>query len=202
MKRKSKLTRFGISTIVAFMLLGTIPASAEETYETTLSTDTIVETSVIDVDQSERGVNYPTQVWDLSDGTYGEDHGEESGGYFYPLYGGHYTYTSYKFITNTGKISVDLSLMAQQNYTNERRVSVTLYEQKKGESNWMTNSNKLFSFTPDEHNIYKSFSNTFEYDNLSSDYYYCVRFYNSSPGWPTASNVQYYSFDGEFSVSQ
>lgn len=202
MKRKSKLTRFGISTIAAFMLLGTIPASAEETYETTLSTDTIVETSVIDVDQSERGANYPTQVWDLSDGTYGEDHGEESGGYFYPLYGGRYTYTSYKFITNTGKISVDLSLMAQQNYTNERRVSVTLYEQKKGESNWMTNSNKLFSFTPDEHNIYKSFSNTFEYDNLSSDYYYCVRFYNSSPGWPTASNVQYYSFDGEFSVSQ
>lgn len=131
-----------------------------------------------------------------------EDHDEVSGGMFYPLYGGHYTYTSYKFQTNTGKIEVELSLLADVNYTNKRQLSLNLYRQEKGKSGWSIVGFETSSFTPDPNNYEKKFKDKVKFDGLSSDYYYCIKFYNSSPGWSTSNYEQYYAIAGDFSISQ
>lgn len=123
-------------------LLNSVSAAAEETNETISFVDFDMEADDIDDNQKERGANYPTQLWDWTNGVYGDNNSEDEGS-FYPLYGGHWTYTSYMFQTNTGKLNVKLSLIADVNFTNARRLSVSLYQQEKGKSGAF--DNVLFS---------------------------------------------------------
>lgn len=97
---------------------------------------------------------------------------------------------------------MELSLYADVNYTNDRRLSVSLYKQEIGESDWSIVVNKLFPFTPDIHDQYKKFESTLSFEGLSSDYYYCFEFFNSSPGWTTSNYPSYFAIGGDFSVSQ
>lgn len=71
-------------------------ASAEEINETNSSANIIMVEGNINDNPNQRGFKFPTKIWNLSDGVYGGDHNEETGGMFYPLYGGRYTYSGYK----------------------------------------------------------------------------------------------------------
>ncbi len=203
MKFKKLFLHAIVSVMATCTILGSVSASANEIVQTIPSDDFVINAGDNNDDNpNERGLKFPTKIWNLSDGVYGEDHSEETGGMFYPLYGGCYTYTGYKFETNTGNLNVELSAYADVNFTNERRLSVNLYQQEKGKSGWSMVINKLFSFTPDIHNQYKKFEKTISFEDLSSDYYYCIRFYNSSPGWATSNDPDYFAIAGDFSISQ
>ena len=67
-----------------------------------------------------RGSTAPTTLWDWSDGDYE--------GSCLPLYRGRGVYTNYKFKPTAKKLTVDLDMYADEDWTENRKLTVTLYK--------------------------------------------------------------------------
>ncbi len=117
-----------------------------------------------------RGSTAPTTLWDWSDGDYE--------GSCLPLYRGRGVYTNYKFKPTAKKLTVDLDLYADEDWTDNRKLTVTLY--KKSGNSWTSAGQKTFRFVPDPSDAYKTFSFSHTFTGLDNSTEYCVRLYNDS----------------------
>lgn len=117
-----------------------------------------------------RGSTAPTTLWDWYDGEYN--------GSCLPLYRGRGVYTNYKFKPTAKKLTVSLELYADEDWTDNRKLTVYLY--KRSGSSWISAGQKTFRFVPDPDDQYKTFDFSHTFTGLDNSTEYCVRLYNDS----------------------
>jgi len=117
-----------------------------------------------------RGSTAPTTLWDWYDGDYN--------GSCLPLYRGRGVYTNYKFKPTAKKLTVSLELYADEDWTDNRKLTVYLY--KRSGSSWISAGQKTFRFVPDPDDQYKTFDFSHTFTGLDNSTEYCVRLYNDS----------------------
>lgn len=117
-----------------------------------------------------RGSTAPTTLWEWDDGVYN--------GSCLPLYRGRGVYTNYKFKPTAKKLTVSLELYADEDWTDNRKLTVTLY--KKSGNSWISAGQKTFRFVPDPSDQYKTFDFSHTFTGLDNSTEYCVRLYNDS----------------------
>lgn len=117
-----------------------------------------------------RGATAPTTLWDWYDGDYN--------GSCLPLYRGRGVYTNYKFKPTAKKLTVSLELYADEDWTDNRKLTVYLY--KRSGSSWISAGQKTFRFVPVPDDQYKTFPFSHTFTGLDNSTEYCVRLYNDS----------------------
>lgn len=117
-----------------------------------------------------RGAFAPTTMWDWADGSYC--------GSCLPLYQGRGVYTNYKFKPTAKKLTISLDLYADEDWTDNRKLTVMLY--KRSGNTWSNVSLKTCRFVPDPSDPYKIFNFKYTFTGLDNSTEYCVRLYNDS----------------------
>ncbi len=112
----------------------------------------------------------PAVLWDCEDGTYE--------GSCLPLYRGRKAYTNYKFRTSTKRLTVDLEMYADENWTNVRKLTVILY--KKSLLGWSDCGQWTFPFSPSDSEQNKIFTGSHTFKALSDSTEYCIKLVNDS----------------------
>lgn len=170
----------------------TVSASAEDEKNTWgYNSTSITQTGDYEKMTSARGINTPTELFNLSNGDYS--------GCFSSIYNRRYTNTSKIFLTNTTKINIDYSLLADINFSNPRNLTITLYRTAKNSTSWTKVTSFNHPFYPSQSDPYKRFNGTYTFENLSSNYYYYIKFTNSSSS--STTNEEAYSIAGDIVIT-